>query len=316
MSKHLSGHARAGRFALQVALWFLVASVVSSCVRLAGYDPGGATGCDNDFDCTGDDVCLGGSCAKACLETSECNDGERCYAHDEWTGLCRAPTTACTQRSDCGDKEICDDAYCVPAECVHTSSCDYDVGEECIEGRCALRSCSDADDCASGEKCQDGQCRPASYCEGDGDCAPAEACEDSSCVAAPCSSDADCSPYRCEGTRCATSCSQYNASCHPDANCRDGECRLELCDADSAASVCKGYLCDLDAGKCEPDCYRIGCTPDYLCDDDDRCIRRCDQMDDAACEGFACNGSLCKTTCSNDGDCATGYVCESSGCVR
>ncbi|KAL1451861.1 hypothetical protein WDU94_006197, partial [Cyamophila willieti] len=83
------------------------------------------TTCAGDFECVGNDRCIGGKCQVACLSTSDCSQGERCIG-----SLCQSP---CSSHAQC------------PA------------GLACVGGTCGL-GCRASDECATNMICMDNKC--------------------------------------------------------------------------------------------------------------------------------------------------------------
>ena len=116
--------------------------------------------CDQDADCGGGHLCLGGACVPPrerrrgyCQDDAQCREGDLCD-----NGRC-VSLMECDSQEDCGDFSRCDLGRCVPsAQCRSDESCPQ--GSSCEMGRCIPDAgrCHDRDDCPEGVPCFEGRC--------------------------------------------------------------------------------------------------------------------------------------------------------------
>ncbi len=262
-----------------------VASSVGTCTPVAGPPHAGRPGCASD--------------ATACAGTCDGANPSAC-AYPGASTVCRpASCTAgvatiqgvCAGTGSCppAQTQACGAFACGPAECVGVCVVDTDCadGNWCSGGVCMPRkanggSCGAADQCTSG-LCVDGVCCDAA-CTGQ-----CEACDVAGAVGT-------CTPAtgapRGSRTACATDGSVCGGSC-------DGTARA-ACAYPASSTSCRSASC---AGAVE--------THPAACDGAGACPPR----GQSSCGAFACAGSACGTTCTGDGDCASGSYCVSGACV-
>jgi len=130
-----------------------------ACVHANNYDP-----CDDGDQCTGNDVCGGGTCAGTlvvCPGVTTCDPAD---------GLCKG----CTSPADCDDGNVCTDDTCNASTtvCVFTDN---------------TNACDDGDLCTENDVCGGGICTGTSVvCPGNFVCDPSDGvCKDCSPVWAP-----------------------------------------------------------------------------------------------------------------------------------
>ncbi len=108
------------------------------------------TSCDDQIDCTDQDVCLGG----LCRGTDTCASSGVCSAA---TGMC----TTCTGPVDCDDRDPCTTDTCSEGACQYvnnTGSCDD--GKSCTDNDlCSNRVCAGTSTCPSDATCGGSTCR-------------------------------------------------------------------------------------------------------------------------------------------------------------
>ncbi|MEM9114437.1 MAG: hypothetical protein AAGD10_12840 [Myxococcota bacterium] len=121
------------------------------------------TPCTDFTECGTTEIC---SPAGFCVDEGEttCTTDEECMAVggtcDTSVGICASGNGGggCTDASDCGGGEICDNGQCVPdsmtGDCTDATDCNF--GEVCADMSCVVPSCNSVTDCApTGDLCQD-----------------------------------------------------------------------------------------------------------------------------------------------------------------
>lgn len=174
-------------------------------------------------------------------------------------------------------------------------------GGECATGFCVDGVCCESASCGTCQSCASatspGQCAGVSGTD-------ADSCAGGTCAAgvctkpagAACSGPSECGPNLCTGgVCCPTSCTE------PCASCASGTCQPAA--AGTAPSACGAYACNGTSTSCSTSCTaNAGCTAGLEC-----------HVPSGTCR--AKTGS----TCSADGDCASGFctdgVCCASACA-
>ena len=141
-------------------------------------------------------------------------------------------------------------------------------------------------------------------------------------VGAACAKNDDCSSRSCvDGTCCSTECGGCGV-----CNATPGTCTPRAAGTESAtcpAYKCKGTL------ECPAKCENDGdCATNATCDPSSKtCVSRILCIDDhtlkhltgktTECAPFKCAGDTCRATCGSVDDCATGFVCDTTGrCIQ
>jgi alpha-tubulin suppressor-like RCC1 family protein len=262
--------------------------------------------CSTDKDCSPQNpLCLGNRCAK-CSRDSDCAGRASTPACAIASGLC----VACTQNTHCiGAARTCDTTTNQCVGCVTRSDCGG-VCQTCSSsGMCtALKSQDDPGVCAGtcdstgackskqGQPCQTagGGCAAGTTCAPDGVCCDQEC--SSSCMACDipgflgiCTPVASGAPH---GNR--TACTGTNATCAGSCTgLSDGQCTYPTSNCGS------GPTCSGNNSVGQATCSNGSCLTPVA----------------QACSGnFACVGTACKTSCSADSDCVSGYFCQENTC--
>lgn len=218
----------------------------------------------------------------------------------------------CDGAQNCLDSgtEDCGNYVCTAAGCPTTCGDDLDCisGYFCIGTSCEKKpdgyTCGDDSECAGGD-CVDGYCCDTQC---DGVC---EACNRSG-VEGTCSYyDPDTDPEtecggNCRSCNGAGACADTTAGEDPENDCAaqapcglDGECDgAGACGYWDAGTVC-------DAVHCEGDVLHY----DDTCDAAHNCANDGGTLD---CSPYTCSGAACLTSCTGDGDCASGFTCDAS----
>jgi subtilisin-like proprotein convertase family protein len=275
---------------------------VNDCAAMAQTSCGYDGNCDGAGACGfwGDGTecfaqyCVGGTVfyADTCNGGGVCTDGGN-LSCDGYTcdaaGLdCR---TECTEQFHCAFGYYCNDASeCVPKKglgetCDSNDECSswYCVDGYCCNGPCASQ-CQACNQAGSEGYCTnlanntdpESECGPCRVCSGGGSCKNAT-----------------------QGTDPKDNCTEMPEwGCGYDGECGgNGSCEYWVAGTECSAQLCTGstlYLSDScnGAGVCV-DAGTQSCTP-YKC---------------------AGDGSACKTSCTTDADCVSGYYCSGAVCV-
>jgi len=173
--------------------------------------------------------------------------------------------------------------------------------------------------CAAGSVCEFDSAVSATVCRVQGGCTSHAECVEGACFfgacgVAECTSNASCGLYACNLTtrQCMSECTG-DPGCSSGAVCRDGECLSSTCTENTAARVCNGAACYGGSCTSAVDCEDYGCATGYTCQSV-QCVHHC--TSDVECDGYACYTPLgeCNENCSDESDCAAGYVCEDFFC--
>jgi hypothetical protein len=307
-----------------------------SCVNgSCGKKPMGAA-CAANAQCVSgfcaDGFCCNVACTGPCVS---CNQGGRVGACWPIPAGIADPHSVCraTDRSTCGQTGACDglggcakyaaDTVCTAPSCSGTTlttagTCDglgtcRAPGQQscapyqCTRGACVGRCTSDAD-CAAGHACVNGSCGPKGLgqsCSTGTDCASGF-CADGVCCDSACggscrscalpASVGTCTPVASGSRDPHGACvDQHAPSCGTDGTC-DG---LGGCHKYPAGTACA-------AESCSGGAYTGGSA----CDGQGACRAPAA----ISCAPYACNGSRCFQSCSNDKSCSAGNVCVQGSC--
>jgi len=244
----------------------------------------GAGTCKDTAKSCGAYACGGDSCRLSCTGDSECTAGYYCKA-----GACVVIEdlgTACTAGTSCKT------GFCVGGVCCGSASCS--AGSSCAtpskKGFCkklAGVACTLSDECGSGicvdgvccESSCDGQCEACDVFGAKGKCTPVAGAPHGTRPACDDGGGDACKPRQCEGTKDTKSCVGFKA---------DGK---TVC----AAAMCTGG--DLTAPS--------------TCDGSGTCVA----PKSTSCAPYACSGDACRTSCTVDEHCSTGFECRGGACI-
>jgi len=313
-------------------------------------DDGGADGpppralgerCTTDGECGPNGHCADGRCCDsrcdgACVACDLPGREGRCGAVARGEApRASHPRCAVDAVESCGSDGTCDGAgqcrsYPQGTSC-GAGSCDPGVHQETPPPQCDGRGrCVPSTPIVCAPfRCAGARC--ASSCSGDGDCLAPASCVAGSCGAralgASCSTDGECLSGHCaDGVCCNSACS---GSCQICNGATRGECVLVAAGEDPRGrcptgmgvdAVCSPGGCD-GAGACRVAppatvCRNASCTAG-VATAEARCEAsgRCGAAVTTSCDRFTCGPTACRTTCSGDGDCASGYFCLGGDCV-
>jgi hypothetical protein len=254
-----------------------------------GADPRASCAVDPSMPCLRDGKCDGAGGCRATPSGVVC-EPQMC------SGAIQRNARTCDGFGHCVDPVpaavLCAPYACVGNSCVSTCSIDAPCapGYECIAGTCTLTAgapCNVDRDCSSGF-CVDGYCcneRCDGLCESCG--LPGK---QGACSAIPADQPA---PNECpaEGTPCGRTgfCSGFRGACQyplPGTVCQAPSCTADLTGS-NRADQCNGTGTCVDNGV-------------------------------QSCLPFKCNQATgtCRTSCTADADCATGYRCKNGQCLK
>lgn len=287
--------------------------------------------CDDEDDCTVNDVCRSGICAGS---AAQCDDGNECTADlCDLEGGCVHPfnTDSCDDGNACTENDTCRDGLCIGTRiiecgCIVDADCAaVEDGNPC-NGTLVCRDYSCVIDPATvvrcsdpfGKPCQRSACNPAT-----GRCAVVQLDDNRPCVDAnSCTFDEYCDAGECVGTEvpcvdenlCTDDyCDEFGGCFHAynTEPCEDGNpCTVDdRCFNGNCAAgpdrECDDFKpCTLD--MCSPltGCYAIPITePGVECDTGDPCILN------STCQNGLCVGE--RRNCE-DGDPCTDNYCDSN----
>jgi hypothetical protein len=231
------------------------------------------------------------------------------------TGTCNG-AGACAQAASsvaCGGASCTGSTYTAPVNCTGTGSCPTQVQSSCAPYVCGTNACKTS--CNS-----NGDCISASYyCTGVGgscqlkkdngqSCTTGNECSNGNCVDSVCCGTASCPSCQACNLNGVGTCSNVgsgaaepHARCAPTTTCGNtGTCNgAGACTQAGTTVQCGSALCNGTAF-----------TPAAFCNGSGAC----GMPATVACTPFVCGGSnACLTSCSGDGDCASGYYCPGTG---
>jgi len=261
-------------------------------------------------------ICSMATCSTATTAASAagCNGAGACstpvttdcgkYACDTTSTTCK---TTCTKAEDCAPSYGCMSSSCQKGALGGACT----AGSECASGFCVDGVCCGASSCPSGFVCNAvgklGSCARALGAK----CADGPECGSGSCV------DGVCCDSACSGQCEACDVAGKVGTCSPATGAPHGT-RITCAGSGACAGSCDGTLRDAcsfptSATSCAPaKCDGSKLTPESKCDG----AGGCKPQEDSSCIPFACVGTACKTTCSADSDCASGFRCTGGACVQ
>ncbi|MFI5297768.1 MAG: hypothetical protein ACHREM_06675 [Polyangiales bacterium] len=267
-----------------------------------GTSTGCATTCAGDVDCVAGDYCNAGSCTTRLVLGSTCTIDNACASGSCTDSIC------CTVPS-CGAG-----GYCVGSEglCVYGTGAPCGSGSHCITGFCTDGFCCTSGSCGAGSACDVpgslGNCKPvsdagagdASTVDGSADSTPLDsgaevlpdgpsidAIADTTSPEAAADSATDSATDDVGDAQHAT-----GAACTTNTQCASTFCTDGVCCGAATCGPC-GTCKGATPGACTPLAYR---TPAPACAP-------------LVCDGV---GVGCPIKCVITGDCATGFVCDTT----
>ncbi|HVU51172.1 MAG TPA: hypothetical protein VHL80_10825 [Polyangia bacterium] len=294
--------------------------------------------------CTAGLQCLSGNCVDGvCCGSPSCGSCQACdvapHAGTCWPLGAGAPdpkgVCADNLAASCGTNGKCDGAggcqkYADGTKC-SSQVCTSGALSLTLDGACAGGTCSAATQSCNGYKCTGGTACPTT-CAGDGDCDPSGYyCSGGACTAKAAQGGACTADKQCLGTnKCVDGVCCGSASCGSCQACNVamhlGVCFALPAGATDPKGACIDHLaascgtngkCD-GAGGCQKyadgtQCAPASCpSPSFTLVKPGLCASgACDTSATSSCAPYMCNGTTgCRTTCSGDGDCASGNFCD------
>jgi hypothetical protein len=308
---------------------------------------GGATACTMVSQCTTTTACVVPSCTGGCCSFMNAAKGTACT--DSGGVVCDGNGSCVSMHCTDGVKDAdetdvdCGGASC--GACEDTKGCK--VGGDCVnkvctgavdggaEGVCAAPTCSDG--VQNGDE-TDKDCGGKAYAEPSGiDAGPFTACP-ACAFGKGCQAGTDCVTQTCTSNKCAVV--ALGGTCTTSAECNDGASEACLPDnSNPSQSVCCATSCTAAAmatcgadGNCKHDGSGCADWPNStqcaapFCTDgansstataaaDCTGSGTCGMPSAVSCGNYKCGGTVCKTTCSSDNDCASGNYCSGTACV-
>jgi len=279
--------------------------VSSACTFAPSSTTCGADACTSGIE-TKRSTCDG---AGACKDTSLA-----CAPYTCGSVTCR---TSCTSLSDCAPGAYCKGSTCVPIEGLGASCT---VGAECTSGHCVDGVCCATASCESGLVCNDasskGRCvrTKGSSCKLSAECATGH-CIDGVCCDTSCDGQCEACDFAGKtGTCTPVDGTPHGArpACPGATDDPDSACAARTCLGSKDARSCAGFA--IAAGtSCAPSrCTTSSFVAAATCDGLGKCVA----PEAASCAPYACNAEGCLTSCVLDLDCAEGWACRNTKCVR
>lgn len=278
----------------------------------------------------------------ACRANGDCpSEAPNCFPDSYTCG-------GCTGDGDCSGGQYCATGACVSrksdgAACATDGQC---ANGHCLGNICCASAC---DTCGS---CSTGACLPVA--QGTGGCGHYLCDGSATSCPTTCGSDADCaSGYYCGEGVCTAKRAQ-GATCATDNQCASGPCvdgyccnsactnRCQACDVDGSVGTCTNVVgaphggrtaCAGDGSLCAGSCDGTSATACAYPGSDVSCrtascsngtatraatcagTGSCPAIQQDTCGVYVCGAAACKTGCTADSDCATGYLCSLGSCA-
>ncbi|MBK03438.1 MAG: hypothetical protein CL920_19480 [Deltaproteobacteria bacterium] len=238
--------------------------------------------CTTNAGCEGGFICSSGYCLLSCNDDEDCQDGYACDTDRKQcfylgtTPTSGLPRKRCTKQAHCKNNARCLEQYktCLPA-------------------------CAADTDCKQGFRCNNGAGGS------NGGCIKR--------TAKTCTLDKDCDGgYACKGGDCMLQCLSTN-DCKSDHICVEGHCIQSAPGACNKDTDCAGYRCDLVRQQCATTCFRPeDCRSGFNCQGATCKQASTSCVSNSECRGYRCVGGVCTTSCTQIGECSTGYTCDTN----
>jgi len=220
--------------------------------------------------------------------------------------------TTCTSATDCAAGNYCKAGVCVPVEDLGTP-CKTPAG--CTTGFCTDGVCCGVASCAAGSACSlsgfAGTCKvkQGSTCKDGTDCGTG-ICVDGVCCNEACSGQCE----ACDVEGRVGVCSAVDGRPHGTRTaCADGGgdvCAAATCAGNKDRTTCVGKKAPIGATCRETSCVGSTLQLAATCDGSGTCPA----AKESSCVPYACEGTSCRQTCSENAHCTTGFVCKGSRC--
>jgi hypothetical protein len=246
--------------------------------------PAAAESCGDDGTCDGAGACRKYGPSQVC-EPASCSGSDH------------SPARACDGQGACepATSTSCGEFPCSPGGCEQPCSVDPDCpdGSYCATDVCQNEK-TDGQECAAGNECRSGHCVDGVCCESAcaGSCAACSQAktdqESGRCVGVPAGGDPD--------NECAV---DSGNACGRDGACSGGgACRVRSLGTACGTASCSGSTL----------------TPEGSCNGASACSAGSSQP---CPNNFTCaSGTACRTTCTANSHCVSGYFCSSGSCVQ
>ena len=239
--------------------------------------------------------------SSSCIPGAFLNAGESCTADSQ---CCSG---ACGINNCCATACNTSDPVCGAVAC------------DSVKGACEypLKTMTCGGQCANGVETLASTCNGSGLCQGATvPCAP-YVCSASACKTS-CTQKSDCmSGYHCDGTGACVTQTAPGGTCAANDECSSGVCDVKgsgrcctkACDTSDA--TCGATSCDPTGACVYPSatkaCGAASCTNGVetltsACDGSGRC----NTQSTTPCASYACGPTACKTSCTQDSDCAVG----------
>jgi hypothetical protein len=250
----------------------------------AGQDPDNDCSEDPPSGCQRDGACNGSGGCRLYPAGVECQPG-RCEGATEYgASTCDGMGTCRPGSSKSCAPNVCTGASC-GARCTQPSDCQ--TGFYCAAGTCQPRLARGRD-CTSAGQCQSGNCADGVCCD--------QACTQGCYSCALPATRGTCRPVPAGQDPRAQCPAQSAATCGRQGGCNgQGSCRLH-----AAGTTCTSASCASGSASAAGTCNGLGtCRPGTKQD----------------CGVYACNGSVCGTTCGTNAQCKSGLQCTGGVCM-
>jgi len=274
--------------------------------------------CNDEDDCTTNDVCKNGVCVGTPLN---CDDSNPC-TEDECApvvGCVHKPLSrvSCDDGNACTTNDVCDDGICTgtPVDCNDWNYCtldDCDPKSGCTHKPLNGIRCDDGNACTLNDACTDGKCTGAPLNCDDGNPCTKDVCDQIAGCTHQLLNDVPCD----DGNACTMNTMCKNGICTgTPVNCDDGNlCTADGCDPKTGCihKPANGLSCD-DHNSCTTQdiCTNGVCTGRPVsCDDGNPCTKdECDPI--SGCIHTPLTG----VSCDNGNACTSGNVCKDGVCA-
>ncbi|MGZ3452669.1 MAG: hypothetical protein ACXVEF_23875, partial [Polyangiales bacterium] len=302
--------------------------VPGTCTPVTGPVHGSRTACaagtsvDCGAQCNGTDTaachfvgaaksCGSASCASG-IETSVgmCDGAGKCNQTPNACGayVCGSTTckTTCASDTDCASGYFCSSSTCIAKK---TAGQTCTAASQCATAGCVDGVCCNTTSCAAGSTCN-GASSPGTCSKVNGQaCTTGSQCGSGLCV------DSVCCNTACSGQCQACNVTGSIGSCSNVVGAPIGS-RPACAGSGTCGARCDGtspVACSYPTGSAScgtPSCTAGVATNAGTCDGAGSC-----NQPTASCGVYTCSGAVCRTTCSVDGDCASGYFCSAGACT-
>ncbi len=267
--------------------------------------PGSATSCGTASCASGSATAVGACSGGSCLQPATSCGFYACNGN-----VCK---TTCVADGDC----LSAGYYCNAGSCVAKVALGGACGKPsaCTSGACVDGVCCSSASCASNQHCNYGSSLGNCLADNGQACTAGSQCGSGNCVDGVCCNSAcggQC--QACDVLGSKGTCIPVSGTVHPNTS---GIARSACTGSGTCASVCDG----IDVTGCHypgssTSCGAASCTAGSATAVGSCSSGSCVQPS-TSCGAYACSGTLCKTSCAVDTDCAntTTYYCNAGTCT-